>query len=55
MDDLCTEHAWASIGVTVFEGVVTRVWACEHCPAWSGEPLDPDTEIDWGDTWLADM
>jgi len=55
MTHLCDEHAWASIGVTVFEGRVTRVWACEHCPAWTGETLDPDVEIDWGDTWLSGM
>ena len=55
MADLCAEHAWASIGVTVFEGHVSRIWACEHCPAWTGEPLDREFEIDWDDTWLSGM
>lgn len=53
MADFCEEHAWASIGVTVIEGEVTRLWACENCPAWSRQPLDPAAEIDWADTWLA--
>ena len=51
--DLCDEHAWASIGVTVIDGEVNRVWACENCPAWSRHPLDPDAEVDWADTWLS--
>jgi cytochrome b subunit of formate dehydrogenase len=55
MSERCTEHAWASIGVTVVEGTVTRVWACEHCPAWTREGLMPEEEVDWDDTWLSRM
>lgn len=52
-DRRCEEHAWASIGVTVVEGTVTRVGVCERCPAWSGERLDPTAEVDWEDTRLS--
>lgn len=55
MVELCREHAWASIGVTVIDGIVTRVWACEHCPAWTEEHLDDEYEVAWDDTWLADL
>lgn len=55
MAEYCKEHAWASIGVTVLEGTVTRVHACEHCPAWTRERLEPEHEVDWGQTWLAEM
>lgn len=53
MVELCAEHAWASVGVTVVEGEVTRVWACEHCPAWTREYLDREHLVDWDETWLA--
>lgn len=53
--ELCREHAWASVGVTVVDGVVTRVWACEHCPAWTREDLDARFEVEWGETWLSGM
>ena len=54
MAELCAEHAWASIGVTVVEDAVTRVWACEDCPAWSRQPLDAENEVAWTETWLAE-
>lgn len=54
MAEPCTEHAWASIGVTVVDGEVTRVWACENCPAWSRQALAGDTEVDWAETWLSE-
>lgn len=54
MADFCEEHAWASIGVTDIDGGMTRVWACENCPAWTSQPLSADAEIGWADTWLAD-
>ena len=54
MTDFCAEHAWASVGVTVIEGTVTRVWACENCPAWSRQRLAEDAEVDWADTWLSE-
>jgi hypothetical protein len=50
----CEEHAWASVGVTVFEGTVTRVWVCERCLAWTREALDADAEVPWAETILAD-
>jgi hypothetical protein len=50
---LCGEHAWASIGVTVVDGDVTRVWVCERCPAWTRELLDDATEVAWDDTRLS--
>jgi len=50
----CDEHAWASVGVTVVEGTVTRVWVCERCLAWTRESLDPDAEVPWGETVIAD-
>jgi|GEM_PF-1477176 len=55
MPTLCAEHVWASIGVSVLEDQVTRVWACEHCPAWTRERLDDEYEIAWQQTWLAEM
>lgn len=54
MTEFCAEHAWVSIGVTDTDGDVARVWACENCPAWSRQRLDPEAEIDWADTWLAE-
>ena len=54
MSELCAEHAWASIGVTVVDGTVSRVWACENCPAWTRQPLEATTAVDWADTWLAE-
>lgn len=53
MPDRCAEHAWASIGVTVADGAVTRVWSCENCPAWSRQALGDDAEVDWAETWLS--
>ena len=50
---LCGEHAWASTGVTVVDGEVTRVWVCERCPAWTREGLDDAMEVEWGDTRLS--
>ena len=55
MAERCEQHAWASLGVTAVDGTVTRVWTCEHCPAWTREPLDPAAEVPWADTWLAGM
>ena len=55
MVDRCEEHAWASIGVTALGNEVMRVWACEHCPAWTTEELDDRYRVDWSDTWLAGM
>ncbi|MFB6171899.1 MAG: hypothetical protein ABEJ23_05145 [Haloarculaceae archaeon] len=54
-DRFCERHAWASVGVTVVDDDVTRVWICEQCPAWSGERLDPAAEIDWQDTRLSQL
>ena len=53
MAEFCAEHAWASIGVTVVDGEVVRLWACENCPAWSRQPLEAENEVDWAETWLA--
>jgi len=50
----CDEHAWASVGVTVVEGTVTRVWVCERCLAWTRESLTPDAEVPWDETVIAD-
>jgi hypothetical protein len=50
----CSEHAWTSIGVTVIEGTVTRIWTCERCAAWTSEPLDRSTFVEWGETTLAE-
>jgi hypothetical protein len=49
----CSEHVWASIGVTIVDGTVTRVWDCERCPAWTKEPLDPEWLVDWDESDLA--
>ena len=50
----CEEHAWASVGVTVVDGTVTRVWVCERCLAWTRERLDAEDEVPWAETVLAD-
>jgi hypothetical protein len=56
MDDasICETHAWASIGVTARAGSICRIWACESCPTWTAEPLEPDHERRWDETWLAE-
>jgi hypothetical protein len=54
MVSLCEEHAWASVGVTVVDGTVTRVWVCERCLGWTREQLDPEMEVPWDETVLAD-
>ena len=43
----CPEHVWASIGVTVRDGVVTRVWDCERCAGWTTELLDDADRVPW--------
>jgi hypothetical protein len=50
----CEEHAWASVGVTVVDGTVTRVWVCERCLAWTRESLDSGAEVPWDETVLVD-
>lgn len=56
MTDRCAEHAWASVGVEIDDdGGVTRIWKCEHCPAWTRETFDSSDEVDWDQTWLAGM
>lgn len=50
----CSEHAWASVGVTVVEGEACRVWVCEVCGAWSREPLASSEEVPWGETVLGE-
>ena len=49
----CPEHVWASIGVTVLDGEVSRIWNCERCVAWTQERLDPDHRVDWDATTLS--
>ena len=49
----CPEHVWASIGVTVLDGEVSRIWNCERCVAWTQEHLDPSHRIDWETTALS--
>jgi hypothetical protein len=46
----CPEHVWSSVGVTVVDGTVTRVWDCERCDAWTSEPLDDDRRVPWAET-----
>ena len=43
----CPEHVWASVGVTVRDGVVVRVWDCERCAGWTTEPLDEAQHVPW--------
>jgi hypothetical protein len=50
----CAEHAWASVGVTVINGVPSRVWVCEVCRSWSREILDTEDEIKWEETVLGE-
>jgi len=49
----CPEHVWASIGVTVLAGEVSRIWNRERCVAWIHERLDPNHRIDWETTALS--
>jgi len=49
----CPEHVWASIGVTVLDGEVSRIWNCERCVAWTQERLDPAHRVDWDVTMLS--
>lgn len=49
----CPEHVWSSVGITVIDGRVTRVWDCERCTAWTSEPLDDDRRVEWADTSLS--
>jgi hypothetical protein len=51
--DNCPEHAWASIGVTVIDGTVHRIWDCERCSAWTTESLSDDRHIPWAETDLS--
>lgn len=55
MDDdfACSEHTWASIGVAVVDGTVTRIWTCERCSAWTKEPFDPERLVEWDETGLS--
>jgi hypothetical protein len=46
----CPDHVWASIGVTVIEGTVYRIWECERCTAWTNEPLEQDRRVPREDT-----
>lgn len=55
VEEMCETHVWASLGVTTRDGVISRVWECERCPAWTAEPFDPDLEVAWEDTWLAEQ
>jgi hypothetical protein len=50
----CDTHAWASVGVADRDGTLRRIWVCENCPAWTGEPLRESARVDWPDTWLSD-
>lgn len=49
----CRDHVWASIGVTIIDGTVHRVWDCERCTAWTNEPLDDDNRVQWAETDLS--
>ena len=49
----CPEHVWTSIGVTVVDGTVNRIWECERCTAWTNEPLGEDWRVPWEDTPLS--
>lgn len=49
----CPGHVWASIGVTVIDGTVHRIWDCERCTAWTDEPLGEDRRVPWADTELS--
>jgi hypothetical protein len=51
--DDCPEHVWSSVGVTVIDGSVHRIWDCERCTAWTNEPLDDDRRVPWPDTDLS--
>lgn len=51
---ICENHVWASVGVVTCDRSVRRVWECEDCPVWTTEPFDPEYELAWDDTWLAD-
>jgi len=49
----CPDHVWASIGVTVTDGTIHRIWECERCTAWTNEPLKENRRVPWGDTDLS--
>jgi len=53
-NETCERHAWASVGVVHRESV-RRVWECERCPVWTLEPFDPEYELAWSETWLAEQ
>lgn len=46
----CPEHVWSSIGVTVIDGTIHRIWDCERCGAWTAESLADDHRVPWSDT-----
>lgn len=46
----CPEHVWSSVGVTVVDGTLARIWDCERCDAWTSEPLDDDHRVPWTET-----
>ena len=52
--DDCPEHVWASVGVAVVDGTVTRVWTCERCTGWTGEPLEAERRVAWERTALSE-
>ena len=52
--DFCETHAWASVGVLHLDGAPRRIWVCENCPAWTGEPLRDEDRIPWPETWLSE-
>jgi hypothetical protein len=49
----CPEHVWSSVGITVVDGQLSRIWDCERCTAWTAELLDEDRHVEWGDTSLS--
>lgn len=49
----CPGHLWASDGVAVVDGEVTRIWSCERCVAWTGQPLGSEARVDWDETALS--